>query len=144
MYRPVYLMYTLRPIRSWQHFFNASLIYQVYLRMAHGIAESYVDVLGNLARHVDSADRKMRCFEQSLYWSCFKSECEFRVELPLPQSEISYREYPNLFPSLPLPLATDVENTSVSEFFSREAGPSSLSPNATTEPNVQPHHRGES
>ncbi|OBT72838.1 hypothetical protein VF21_08307 [Pseudogymnoascus sp. 05NY08] len=42
-----------------------------------------------------------RRLEQSLYWSCFKSECEIRVELPLPQSGIASIEYPHLFPSPP-------------------------------------------
>ena len=48
-------------------------------------------------------NRKQRRLEQSLYWSCFKSECEFRVELPLPQSEIGNFQHPNLFPSPPSP-----------------------------------------
>lgn len=45
--------------------------------------------------------------EQRLYWSCFKSEAEFRVELPLPQSEIATYDFPNLFPSPPSPILTE-------------------------------------
>jgi hypothetical protein len=49
--------------------------------------------------HLNGPTRKQRRVEQSLYGSCFKSECEFRVELLLPQSEIANFEYPNMFPS---------------------------------------------
>jgi hypothetical protein len=46
-------------------------------------------------------DSVARRLEQSLYWSCFKSEVEIRVELPLPQSAIAEFEYPTLFPTPP-------------------------------------------
>ena len=88
-------MYTLRPMLSWHYFIQASIFCHMYLKMTHGLS---ADVLGN------SGDRKARRLEQSLYWSCFKSECEFRVELPLQQSEISLGEYPDLFPSPPSPV----------------------------------------
>lgn len=98
----VYLMYTLRPLESWNHFYQASISYQLYVKSldkpVHG--ESTFPHLDNST----DANRKQRRFEQSLYWSCFKSECEFRVELPLPQSEIANFEYPNLFPSPPSPV----------------------------------------
>jgi hypothetical protein len=97
-------MYTLRPIESWHYFLQASVFCQFYLRMAHGISDSFVEVLRAPSQALSSYDRKARRLEQSLYWSCFKSECEFRVELPLPQSEISLGEYPNLFPSPPEPI----------------------------------------
>ena len=104
-------MYTLRPIRSWHYFYQASIFCQFYLRMTHGLSDSFVEVLespfqrdGTLDAR-SSADRKTRRLEQSLYWSCFKSECEFRVELPLPQSELCLGEYPNLFPSPPSPVS---------------------------------------
>ena len=38
-----------------------------------------------------------------MYWSCFKSESEFRVELPLPQTEIANYSHPQMFPSPPSP-----------------------------------------
>ena len=97
----VYLMYTLRPLESWNHFNQASVSYQLYVKSLDGLIHS-----NSTFPHLDSsanASRKQRRFEQSLYWSCFKSECEFRVELPLPQSEIANFEYPNLFPSPPSP-----------------------------------------
>jgi len=75
--------------------------------MTHGILGDFTEVLSAPSRHSSSTDRKSRRLEQSLYWSCFKSECEFRVELPLQQSEISLGEYPDLFPSPPSPIPTD-------------------------------------
>lgn len=78
----------------------------MYLRMNHGISGDFSYLLEEPQRST-SVDRKTRRLEQSLYWSCFKSECEFRVELPLHQSEISLGEYPDLFPSPPSPVNTD-------------------------------------
>ncbi|KAK2593048.1 hypothetical protein QQS21_009256 [Conoideocrella luteorostrata] len=103
----VYLMYTLRPMLSWHYFVHASIFCQMYLKMTHGLSGNFTEVLEAPLQRSTSTDRKSRRLEQSLYWSCFKSECEFRVELPLQQSEISLGEYPDLFPSPPSPLATD-------------------------------------
>lgn len=109
-------MYTLRPIHSWHYFNQASIFCQFDLRMTHGLSDSFAEVLGSPSQRDaaasvysagDSASRKARRIEQSLYWSCFKSECEFRVELPLPQSELCLGEYPNLFPSPPSPVGLD-------------------------------------
>lgn len=115
-------MYTLRPIQSWHYFYQASIFCQFYLRMTHGLSDSFAEVLGSPSQRTTNtnnnppsstanADRKTRRIEQSLYWSCFKSECEFRVELPLPQSELCLGEYPNLFPSPPSPASLS-EDTS--------------------------------
>ena len=106
-------MYTLRPILSWQYFLHASILYQLYLKTTHGIMPNGSDIFQVPIHHLNAMDRKSRRVEQSLYWSCFKSECEFRVELPLPQTEIGTWEYPALFPSPPSPLATDHMQTSV-------------------------------
>ena len=54
-------------------------------------------------QHHDVANGKRRRLEESMYWSCFKSESEFRVELPLPQSEIAQYHHPQMFPSPPSP-----------------------------------------
>ena len=96
-------MYTLRPLQSWNYFFQASNFTQLHLRMTHGLSDSFAKVLSAPSQALSSTDRKARRIEQSLYWSCFKSECEFRVELPMPQSDISLGEYPALFPSPPSP-----------------------------------------
>ncbi|KAM3520385.1 hypothetical protein NHJ13051_006908 [Beauveria bassiana] len=88
------------------HFF-AGVFFQVHLRMTHGIAGDFEDALNAASSRSDFTTRKLKRLEQSLYWSAFKSECEFRVELPLQQSEISLGEYPDLFPSPPSPIPTN-------------------------------------
>jgi hypothetical protein len=98
-------MYTLRPIPSWNHFHQASTTYQLYLKLTCG--PNAGDAFCPNLQHLALKTKLERRIEQSLYWSCFKSECEFRVELPLPQSEIAEFEYPNLFPSPPSPAASD-------------------------------------
>lgn len=126
----VYLMYTLRPLPSWDHFYQASISYQLHLKTLSGfLSESWTFPRPDI--HLSGSSRKQRRLEQSLYWSCFKSESEFRIELPLPQSEIAAFEYPNMFPSPPSPAtppATDVdENTSPSSmhhFFDVQYGAS--------------------
>lgn len=92
--RPVYLMYTFRPLSAWNHFYQASTFYRLRLRLIDGLDKSAYEVEQQGA----SASQRL---EQSLYWSCFKSEVEIRVELPLPQSAIAEYEYPALFPTPP-------------------------------------------
>ena len=94
-------MYTLRPVLSWQYFFHASTLLQLHLKATYSIGESRIESPRASPGGLSAAERKTKRLEQSLYWSCFKSECEFRVELPFPQSELSLGEYPNLFPSPP-------------------------------------------
>ncbi|KAK3721479.1 hypothetical protein LTR37_003035 [Vermiconidia calcicola] len=99
----VYLMYTLRPLLSWQYFTQASNMYQLYIKTTHGLAAD-ISQLGQIPiHHLDILDSKRRRLEESMYWSCFKSESEFRVELPLPQTEISNYTHPQMFPSPPSP-----------------------------------------
>lgn len=100
-------MHTLRPLASWHYFVHASIFLQVHLRMIHGVAGDVGEALNNPSNQLDSTTRKLKRLEQSLYWSAFKSECEFRVELPLQQSEISLSEYADLFPSPPSPILTE-------------------------------------
>ena len=96
-------MYTLRPVLSWQYFFHASTLLQLHLKTTYGIGEGHVESPRLPPEDLSAEMRKAKRLEQSLYWSCFKSECEFRVELPFPQSELSLGDYPNLFPSPPSP-----------------------------------------
>ena len=91
-------MYTFRPLLAWNHFCQASTCYRMYLRSAE---ESHLDSSSGQALNALSTRRHR--LEQSLYWSCFKSECEFRVELPLSQTEIADVEHPHMFPSPPSP-----------------------------------------
>lgn len=95
-YSAVYLMYTFSPLQAWNHFCQASTFYQLSFRKISKLSEK-PPLQGNL----DGLSLTHRRLEQSLYWSCFKSECEIRVELPLPQSGIASIEYPHLFPSPP-------------------------------------------
>lgn len=99
-------MYTLRPLDSWHYFLQASIFFQIHLKSTHGVGGDLGEALVSASRTSTSSNRKIKRLEQSMYWSCFKSECEFRVELPLNQSEISLSEYPDLFPSPPSPLAS--------------------------------------
>ncbi|KFY25858.1 hypothetical protein V493_04410 [Pseudogymnoascus sp. VKM F-4281 (FW-2241)] len=91
-YSAVYLMYTFAPLQAWNHFCQASTFYQLSFRKIFKVSET---------PRLDGLSLTNRRLEQSLYWSCFKSECEIRVELPLPQSGIASIEYPHLFPSPP-------------------------------------------
>lgn len=133
-------MYTLRPLLSWQYFFHASIIYQLYLKIQHGIMGRSVNPFSIAPKHLNAMDRKARRIEQSLYWSCFKSESEFRIELPLPQSEVSTWEYPSLFPSPPSPLATDVVHSTHLDPASNEEVTHSVSEStAATELEIRQH-----
>ena len=89
-------MYTMRPLLSWQYFIQSSHLYQLYMKTTHGLAAD-ISQLGQFPiEHFGISDSKRRRLEESMYWSCFKSESEFRVELPLPQSEISNYHHPNV------------------------------------------------
>ena len=94
-------MYTFRPLRSWNHFYQASTFYQLYLKSLGQPTSDDPSFLGVDRLHQMS--RKQRRTEQSMYWSCFKSEVEIRIELPLGQSTIADLEYPDMFPSPPSP-----------------------------------------
>lgn len=87
-------MYTFRPLSAWNHFYQASTFYRLRLRLIDGLDKSAYEAEQPEA----SVTQRL---EQSLYWSCFKSEVEIRVELPLPQSAIAEYEYPALFPTPP-------------------------------------------
>jgi hypothetical protein len=94
-------MYTFRPLPSWNHFWQASHFFQLYLKTVSG--PTFDDPTSPDAPRLNGKDRTQRRLEQSLYWSYFKSEVEFRVELPTPQSAIAEFEYPTMFPSPPSP-----------------------------------------
>ncbi|KAK1081297.1 hypothetical protein LTR33_004810 [Friedmanniomyces endolithicus] len=52
-----------------------------------------------LPHQVSTQEKTTKRLEECMYWSCFKSEIEFRVELPLPQSELASYHHPQMFPS---------------------------------------------
>lgn len=96
-------MYTLRPLLAWRHFNSASMLYQLYERLNYGVK-------GTNGRSPDFTtssslwcSTKQARLEQCLYWSCFKSESEFRVELPLPLTEVANHQHSEMFPIPPTP-----------------------------------------
>lgn len=93
---------------AWQYFHQASVLYQLYLKINGRVSPDHVILVDGLLLPGSVAQRHHR-LEQRLYWSCFKSEAEFRVELPLPQSELASYVYPDLFPSPPSPIATAID-----------------------------------
>ncbi|KAH8734252.1 hypothetical protein BGZ61DRAFT_341832 [Ilyonectria robusta] len=88
----VYLMYTQRPLSAWAEFHSASRSYHMYLQCQ----------ARRPSRCVDAAKAsKRRQLEQRLYWSCYKSECELRAEIELPNSSLADFHYPDMYPSPP-------------------------------------------
>ncbi|XXH01798.1 hypothetical protein Hte_008159 [Hypoxylon texense] len=88
----MFAMYSLRPLRAWSYFNQASVSFRnfVWMRTQRGAGE------------VPERQR----LEQRLYWSCMKSELEVRSEIPLPSSGIMRFDYTDLFPSPPSELAS--------------------------------------
>ncbi|KAH7155913.1 hypothetical protein EDB81DRAFT_785776 [Dactylonectria macrodidyma] len=88
----VYLMYTQRPLSAWSEFHSASRTYHIYLQCQ----------ARRPTRPADPARvSKNRQLEQRLYWSCYKSECELRTEIELPNSSLADFHYPDMHPSPP-------------------------------------------
>lgn len=93
-------MYTLRPIRAWVEFHSATRAYQLYLRCQACLSDQ--PAAGSTAR---------RWQEQRLYWSCYKSECELRTEMDIPDSLLADFRYPDLYPSPPSAPEHEVADT---------------------------------
>ena len=89
-----------------QYFHQASITFQLYLKMQGRVSRENVISMQRPLQSSSVSPKSTR-LEQRLYWSCFKSEAEFRVELPLPQTEIADYDFPDLFPSPPSPLPID-------------------------------------
>lgn len=89
----VYLMYTMRPLTAWSQFHSASRSYHVYLELQSRRRAR--------AGEIPSSSKRRR-LEQSLYWSCYKSECELRTEINLPHSSLADFQNPDLHPSPPV------------------------------------------
>ncbi|EKD14457.1 hypothetical protein MBM_07178 [Drepanopeziza brunnea f. sp. 'multigermtubi' MB_m1] len=92
----IYLMYTLHPLEAWAAFHQAGSVYTLYLRSKAALQERS----NGMDFTPSNSDRRL---EQRLYWTVLKSECEFRVQLDLPQSDLYKLDYPFLFPSPPSP-----------------------------------------
>lgn len=96
-------MYTLRPLMSYQYFMNSSTLYQLYDKMKYGPGGRVAGTVPSSVSRDTDTDHRSERLEQSLYWSCFKSESEFRVELPLAMTEIGSHHHPDMFPIPPTP-----------------------------------------
>ncbi|KAK9236472.1 hypothetical protein V1525DRAFT_420403 [Lipomyces kononenkoae] len=89
-----YLMTTFRPVEAWKMFTQA-------LACCHGFS---IHQDATSARSGDEWSPKQR-----IYWTCFKSELELRLELNLQQKDVSDLTYPTFFPSPPEGLKTQDE-----------------------------------
>lgn len=85
-------MHVVKPLQAWQNFHQASTICHLLLSFNTNKPD------GTVTADMTSP---MNRLEQCLYWSCFKSECEMRVEITLPASAVSDMLFPDLFPSPP-------------------------------------------
>ncbi|KAL2841985.1 hypothetical protein BJX68DRAFT_245045 [Aspergillus pseudodeflectus] len=93
-YAGVYLMTTLRPLEAWRMFVQALACCETF-NSSHSLA----------AGHTDSEATRQR----SIYWTCFKSELELRLELNVGRSHGLDLTYPALFPSPPTGLKPEEE-----------------------------------
>ncbi|KAJ5787301.1 hypothetical protein N7457_002291 [Penicillium paradoxum] len=81
----VYLMTTLRPVGAWRMFVQALACCQGF--SAHTMSDN---------RYEDTWETRQR-----IYWTCFKSELELRLELNRSQKSVVDLSYPTGFPSPP-------------------------------------------
>ncbi|KAK0291774.1 hypothetical protein LTR91_008281 [Friedmanniomyces endolithicus] len=131
----VYLMYTLRPLLSWQYFIHASTLFRLYMHTAYELRRL---VPPSPSHRVSTQDRTTKRLEECMYWSCFKSEIEFRVELPLPQSELASYHHPQMFPSPRSPAPADEQDTPLGRTADEAAdGPT---PSLLREPSASSAH----
>ncbi|OBT38945.1 hypothetical protein VE00_10489 [Pseudogymnoascus sp. WSF 3629] len=82
----VYLMASLRPIEAWKIFVQAL-----------ACCQSFSPDLTIPSARTDEEFRR----EQSIYWTCFKSELELRRELNVSEKSVLDLTYPALFPTPP-------------------------------------------
>ncbi|KAF7959439.1 hypothetical protein EAE96_001056 [Botrytis aclada] len=88
----VYEMYMVHPVRAWTFFANASSNFFMYLKCEEWHFKK------DLSRTKSSDIQRV---EASLYWSCYKSMCELRTEVPLSTSLLSQIKYPYPLPEPP-------------------------------------------
>ncbi|KIW61328.1 hypothetical protein, variant 2 [Exophiala xenobiotica] len=82
----VYLMATLRPMEAWKMFVQALACCQAF----------YTE------KESPEADREgEQRLRESIYWTCFKSELELRLELNVSETSVWDLTYPAFFPSPP-------------------------------------------
>ncbi|KAH6961966.1 hypothetical protein BKA56DRAFT_598147 [Ilyonectria sp. MPI-CAGE-AT-0026] len=89
----VYLMTTLRPFEAWRMFIQALACCQTL--------------------HPSSEDSQQDASPvyRSIYWTCFKSELELRLELNITENSVWNLRYPEFFPAPPKSLQSQGEAT---------------------------------
>ncbi|PNS17521.1 hypothetical protein CAC42_8064 [Sphaceloma murrayae] len=87
MFSGVYLMSVLQPFNAWRMFINGLTLCQAF------------ESLRDTAK--DGTTQSATQAEESVYWSCWKSERELRLELRLPDFTTAGLDHPQMFPSLP-------------------------------------------
>ncbi|KIX00868.1 uncharacterized protein Z518_09933 [Rhinocladiella mackenziei CBS 650.93] len=82
----VYLMATLRPMEAWKMFVQALACCQAFY----------------MEKESPESDREgEQRLRESIYWTCFKSELELRLELNVSETSVWDLTYPAFFPSPP-------------------------------------------
>ncbi|TQN65581.1 hypothetical protein CSHISOI_09840 [Colletotrichum shisoi] len=107
----VFEMYTLHPLQAWFYFNQACVQFKSLLWRR------------SQRRNPLNISQKTRRLEQRLYWSCMKSECELRCEIPLPLSGITSLGYPDLFPSPPSEVASPAAQPSALDILEDDIHP---------------------
>ncbi|EED15193.1 conserved hypothetical protein [Talaromyces stipitatus ATCC 10500] len=92
-YSGVYLMTIQQPMDAWRHFVQAAAISQGFDFLKRSLT---TDMLLANGMH------RERASQECIYWTCFKSELEVRMELSLPGFGLQDLSYPSSFPSPPL------------------------------------------
>ncbi|PYH96482.1 hypothetical protein BO71DRAFT_448645 [Aspergillus ellipticus CBS 707.79] len=105
-------MYFLNAMRAW-HYFNQACVQLQNLLLTSSYTRTGDE--GHIPRETQR-------LEQRLYWSCMKSECELRCEIPLPTSGIGRFGFPDMLPSPPAELLSPLPYSSGGQ----ETGSSSL------------------
>ncbi|RVX74863.1 hypothetical protein B0A52_01140 [Exophiala mesophila] len=82
----VYLMATLRPLEAWKMFVQALACCQAFYTSKSS------------PRGDQEGEQRLR---ESIYWTCFKSELELRLELNVSETSVWDLTYPAFFPSPP-------------------------------------------
>jgi Fungal Zn(2)-Cys(6) binuclear cluster domain len=96
-YSGVYLMTTLQPLRAWRCFTQALACCQDFACANPSYPSASIQ---------SSLTKRGLPAEESVYWSCWKSEQELRMYLNLPDYAVGGLSYPLLFPTPPESMAS--------------------------------------
>ncbi|KAL1985199.1 hypothetical protein VTN96DRAFT_8115 [Rasamsonia emersonii] len=91
-YSGVYLMTIMQPMDAWRHFVQAAAISQGFDFPRKPLSPEIM---------ASPEAKRERASQESMYWTCFKSELEVRMELSLPGFGLQDLSYPSSFPSPP-------------------------------------------